>query len=115
MCPGVPPAFLSGGHLVVTGLQGDHAMRPTDTSVKLTKRTVDQAEPRASRYELWDADLKGFGLRVGPSGKKSFIVRYRAGAGGRSAPKRFLSIGRFGALTPDEARKKARDILAAAA
>lgn len=90
-------------------------MASDKNSLKITKRTVDGAAPRASRYELWDVDLKGFGLRVEPSGVKSFIVRYRAGEGGRSAPKRFVSIGRYGALTPEAARKLARDVLAAAA
>lgn len=85
------------------------------TSIKLTKRTVDAATPRATRYEVWDGDLKGFGLRIEPSGAKSFIVRYRPGAGGRSAPKRFVSIGRYGSLTPEEARVQARKILGAAA
>jgi integrase len=64
---------------------------------------------------LWDIELKGFGLRVEPSGVKSFIARYRAGAGGRTAPKRFVSIGRYGALTPDDARRRAREILGAVA
>jgi len=84
-------------------------------SVRLTKRIIDAAKPQACRYELWDLDLKGFGLRVEPSGAKSFIVRYRAGGGGRAAPKRFVSLGRYGVLTPDEARKQARTVLAAAA
>ncbi|HZH09302.1 MAG TPA: tyrosine-type recombinase/integrase [Microvirga sp.] len=84
-------------------------------SIRLTKRFIDGAKPQSSRYELWDLDLKGFGLRVEPSGIKSFIARYRAGKGGRSAPKRFVLIGRYGALTPDEARKNAREVLAAAA
>jgi integrase len=83
--------------------------------IKITKRTVDAAQPAASRYELWDSELKGFGLRIEPSGIKSFIVRYRAGAGGRTAPKRFVGIGRYGALTPDQARRKAKEILGAAA
>jgi hypothetical protein len=91
------------------------AMAARTGSVRLTKRIIDGAKPRASRYELWDLDLKGFGLRVEPSGVKSFIARYRAGEGGRSAPKRFISLGRYGPLTPDEARKQARDVLAAAA
>lgn len=90
-------------------------MAPLRTAVKLTKRTVDAAEPRAARYEIWDGDLKGFGLRVEPSGVKSFIVRYRPGQGGRSSPKRFVSIGRYGALTPEEARTEARKVLGAVA
>ncbi|WP_210492272.1 tyrosine-type recombinase/integrase [Microvirga antarctica] len=84
-------------------------------SIKINKRTVDAALPTAARYVLWDVDLKGFGLRVEPSGVKSFIARYRPGAGGRTAPKRFVSLGRYGALTPDDARRLAREILGAAA
>lgn len=39
-----------------------------EASVKLTKRAVDNAEPKAARYQLWDTELKGFGLRVAESG-----------------------------------------------
>ncbi|WP_082490471.1 site-specific integrase [Methylobacterium sp. Leaf91] len=88
----------------------------TDISpTKLTKRSVDAAQPTANRYVVWDSELKGFGLRVEPSGSKSYLVRYRAGQGGRAAAKRFLSIGRHGTLTPDEARRKAKEVLGAAA
>ncbi|MBM6593722.1 tyrosine-type recombinase/integrase [Microvirga pudoricolor] len=84
-------------------------------AIKITKRSVDAAEPESARYELWDTDLKGFGLRVEPTGIKTFIARYRAGAGGRTAPKRFVTLGRYGALTPDDARRKAKEVLGAAA
>jgi integrase len=60
----------------------------------------------------WDVDHAGFGLRVEPSGSKTFLVRYRPG-GGRKAPKRFLTIGRYGKLTPDEGRAEARKVLSA--
>jgi integrase len=56
--------------------------------------------------------LPGFGLRVEPSGVKTFFVRYRASGGGRKAPSRLLVIGRYGALTLDEARAEARKLLA---
>ena len=85
------------------------------SSVFLTKREVDVAEPRDDRYHLWDTKLAGFGLRVEKSGTKTFVVRYRADGGGRTAPRRFVTIGRFGVLTVDEARKQARTLLGAAA
>lgn len=84
------------------------------TPIKLTKPVVDSAEPMGTRYHLWDCDLRGFGLRVETSGAKSFIVRYRAEGGGRNAPRRFMTVGRFGVLTVEQARKKAKELLAAA-
>jgi integrase len=85
------------------------------TSILLTKRVVDAAEPRADRYHVWDTKLAGFGLRIEKSGTKTFIVRYRADGGGRSAPRRFVTVGRFGTLTVEEARKQAKTLLGAAA
>jgi integrase len=78
---------------------------------RLTRRTVEGSEPASSRYTLWDADLKGFGLRVEPSGTKTYIVRYRVG-GGRRGTLRQFKVGRSNKLTPDEARDQAKAILA---
>ena len=72
---------------------------------------VDAAAVIGRRYHLWDGDLAGFGLRVEASGAKTFFVRYRAEGGGRKAPRRFMTLGRYGALTPDEARNEARRVL----
>lgn len=80
---------------------------------RLTKRTVDAALPAAGRYFVWDRDLKGFGLRVEPSGIKTFVVRYRVG-GGRRGTLRQFKIGRFGKLSPDKAREAAEKALAEA-
>lgn len=74
---------------------------------KITKRVVDAAEPRSTRYTLFDSDVKGFGLRVFPSGQKSYVFEYRAGEGGRSASKKRVTIGNAAEFTPDEARKLA--------
>lgn len=79
--------------------------------IVLTKRAVDAAEKRERRYYVWDRELAGFGLRVEKSGAKSFIVRYRADGGGRSAAQRFVTVGRYGTLTPEQARKQAKVIL----
>jgi integrase len=81
------------------------------SGVMLTKRVVDAAESREHRYYVWDSLLPGFGLRVETSGAKTFIVRYRAEGGGRTAPQRFVTVGRFGPLTPEQARKQAKLIL----
>jgi integrase len=82
--------------------------------IRLTKRVVDAAEVRAARYTIFDDDLKGFGLRVYPSGEKSWIVEYRPNGGGRTVDKKRLTLGPIGTLTPDMARKAAQDALARA-
>ncbi|OYX52367.1 MAG: integrase [Sphingomonas sp. 32-66-10] len=84
------------------------------SEIKLTKTVVDAAEPRAKRYMLWDSDTKGFGVRVGVSGVKTFVVKYLAEGGGRNAPQRFFTIGQFGPLTVELARKRAKEIVASA-
>ena len=89
-------------------------------TISITKRTVDAAAPLAAddgslrRTIYFDRALPGFGLLVTPNGSKSFVVQYRAGHG-RAAPTRRLTLGSFGALTPDEARAEAKRILADAA
>jgi integrase len=78
---------------------------------RITKRAVDAAKPKDREYFLWDGELLGFGLRVLPSGVKSFVAKYRLGFG-RRAPVRRVTIGRYGKLTADAAREQARKILA---
>ena len=74
---------------------------------RITKRMVDSLKVAAAEYVAWDGDIPGFGVRVRPSGSKSYIVQYRAGVG-RKAPTRKLTLGTVGKLTPDEARNLAR-------
>ena len=45
---------------------------------KLTKRVVDAADVREKDYFIWDDELPGFGLRVFASGKRSYLIQYRA-------------------------------------
>ncbi len=75
---------------------------------KLTKRRVDASRPKASDYFVFDSELPGFGLRVLPSGKKSYLVQYRCQ--GRT---RRYTFGRHGPMTPEAARKEATALIAA--
>lgn len=70
---------------------------------KLTKRTVDAAISEGKDFFIWDDDLPGFGLRVFASGKRSYLVQYRAG--GRT---RRYTIGLHGVWTPETARQEAK-------
>jgi integrase len=77
---------------------------------KITKRLVDALRPDATGRDVfaWDAGdgaLKGFGVRVKPSGTASYFIQYR----NREGRTRRLVLGRVGELTPDEARRLATD------
>ena len=81
---------------------------------RITKRLVDSLRPGVREYFSWDSDLPGFGLRVQPSGAKSYVVKYRAGTG-RSAPTRRVTIGSVGKIAPDQARATAKKTIGAVA
>lgn len=90
--------------------------------MKLTKTLIDRAVYQGttrpgksgktiySRCVLWDSELRGFGLRVFPTGKKSFVLAYRVGRRQRQ-----MTLGAFGVLTLPQARAKAQQVLAAVA
>jgi integrase len=80
--------------------------------IRLTKRTVDALQPTRKQYVAYDTDLTGFGVRIMPSGAKSWVIEYRPGGGGRAVRSVRLSLGPTTQLTPDEARRLARDRLA---
>lgn len=71
-----------------------------------TKRYIEKIIPQTKEIFRWDKNYKGFGVRVSPKGRKTFIVQYRQGSRTRR-----VSLGTFGNLTVDEARKKAKRIL----
>lgn len=82
---------------------------------KLTIRTIDsfvKENPDSAKDRIfWDSQLSGFGIRFQPSGVKTFLVQYR-NSEGRS---RRLALGRYGALTPDQARDLAVQALSSVA
>jgi hypothetical protein len=70
---------------------------------KLSKRIVEAAAVRAKDYFIWDDDLPGFGVRIFASGKRSYLIQYRAQ--GRS---RRYTIGLHGVWTSELARQEAK-------
>lgn len=82
----------------------------TSSRKKLTKRIVDATAPDPSGDVIvWDTEVACFRLRVRPSGRKAYEVRYRPKG---STTQRQISIGRHGSpWTTEAARERAKDIL----
>ncbi|MEO6248904.1 MAG: site-specific integrase [Sphingomicrobium sp.] len=78
---------------------------------KVTKRTVDAVKAAAADQFLWDEDLRGFGLKTTPAGKKVYLLQYRMG--GRGSCTRRMTIGTHGSpWTPASARDEAERLMA---
>ncbi len=75
---------------------------------KLTNRTVAAIKPGDRDLFVWDDELPGFGLRVKPSGVKSYILQYR----NQHNVSRRYTLGRHGVIGPEKARVKAKSLLA---
>ena len=75
---------------------------------RLTQSRVDALKPRRHAHYIRDTDIKGFGVRVLPSGRKRYFLHRQID--GRRV---WHTIGDGEALTLDEARKEAHSILAA--
>src|SRR5262249_4322363 len=78
-------------------------------NVKISKRTVDTAEPGVFLWDAGDGAVKGFGLKSTPT-SKVYILQYRMG--GRGYPARRYTIGKHGSpWTPEMARAEAKRLL----
>lgn len=75
---------------------------------RLTKRIIDSARTGSRESFLWDSELKGFGVRIKPSGTRSFIIQYR----NLERRTRRCVIGQHGVLTVEQARGHAKKKLA---
>ena len=73
----------------------------------LTEQEIRKAQPDGRTRILWDATLKGFGVKVSAGGAKRYVIDYRTGGRQRRA-----SIGRVGELSLWDARKRAAHELA---
>jgi integrase len=85
-----------------SGLEGETELK----AIRISKRVVDTLEPGTTDLDFFDDDLKGFGVRVRTSGRKSYFVLMRF----HGVLKRF-TIGPHGAITTELARIKAKEII----
>ena len=77
---------------------------------RLTKRIIDSLEVTGADHIIWDSQLSGFGIRISPKGRKTFVVQYR-----HHGKSKKVRLGKYGLVTVDQARKEAQTILGALA
>ena len=79
--------------------------------LKFTQPTIEALAPQAKAYIAYDSSLKGFGVRVNPTGRRVWLIEYRPNGGGRSSLKRRYTFGATETLSVAEARAKAKRLL----
>lgn len=77
---------------------------------RIASRLIASLLPADHEYTLWDDTVKGFGLRIWPSGRMTYIVKYRLRK--QRTTKRH-TLGTTAVLTAPQARAMAHDVLAA--
>ena len=75
-------------------------------NLPLNQHRVDRLKPRNSTYDIRDTDLKGFRVRVLPSGKKSYFLQTQ-----HEGQRRWTRIGDADAMPETQARSQARSLL----
>ena len=79
---------------------------PVRSSVRFTDAYIKSLKPTANRYELYDANLAGFGIRVSPSGVKSWMAFSR-----NMGRKTRVTLGRYPQMSLGIARQRAMNAL----
>lgn len=75
---------------------------------KLTKRLVESIVPDSEKMiKQWDSEIKGFGVIILPSGRRTYCVQYR----NAQRVKKMFKIGVHGQITTEEARSLAKKYL----
>lgn len=75
---------------------------------KITKRFVEAITPQPDRtLQHWDSELKGFGILVLPSGRRTYFIQYRIS----NRIRKHLKIGIHGQISTEEARTLAKKYL----
>jgi integrase len=74
--------------------------------MRLTDAAIRALKPREKVYDVYDDDVKCFGIRVTPGGVKSFTFFYRLGD---RRKKTRINLGEYPSVTLADARARARD------
>jgi Arm DNA-binding domain len=69
--------------------------------------TSKEAQPQTKPFEVYDTRLRGFTLRIQPSGSRSYYARFERN--------RRVVIGKVDTISPDEARLRCQKILGSVA
>ena len=77
-------------------------------TLRLNQHRVDALKPRKAAYDVRDRDLKGFGVRVLPSGAKRYFIHSQ-----HDGQRVWKIVGDAGSIATDEARSRARTLVAA--
>ena len=80
---------------------------PRRSTVRLSKRIVDRLSTERNTRIVFDSDLPGFGVRVYPTGRKTYVVQSRGPHGSRR-----ITLGEHGVLTVQQARAQASAAIA---
>ena len=70
--------------------------------INLTKASIGKITPQPRQFFVWDSKVSGFGLRVSAGGSKTFVIQSRI-----DGREKKITIGKYGILSPDQARKTA--------
>ena len=70
-------------------------------NLPLNQYRVDRLKPRNSTYDIRDTDLKDFGIRILPSGNKSYFLQTQ-----HEGQRRWTKIGDADDLSEAEARSQ---------
>ena len=77
-------------------------------AIRLTQRRVDTLRPRKTVRNVRDAELKGYGVRIMPSGVKRYFIHSQ-----HRGHRVWKIVGDAAVMTEAEARARARSMLAA--
>ena len=84
---------------------GTHGM-PIRSDIRFTDAYIKNLKPTSKRYDVYDANLAGFGLRVSPLGTKSWIVLSR-----NIERKMRVTLGRYPQMSLALSRQRAMIVL----